>query len=163
MSCEQAFRRSFPYCPIRWRSGRPKAGIQEAGKAAKATARTIPRPENARTGNSRLGGGHPWHPDADWPGLRRRNLPDSQERRLSNLGEAGARGSSRPLYHCGDLELPHLPDHLYFTKMPTTGRQNGRSNVEGRAPRWMRFPPSAYTACGEIGCVGHHVEIASLG
>lgn len=45
-------------------------------------------------------------------------------------------------------------DHLAGT--------NGRIKVEGWVPRWMAFPPSAYTARGGIGTVNRHERIADL-
>ncbi|HYC94762.1 MAG TPA: chromosome partitioning protein ParB, partial [Sphingomicrobium sp.] len=39
---------------------------------------------------------------------------------------------------------------------------NGRSKVEGWVPRWMAFPPSAYTKRGGVGTVQRAIQIASL-
>ena len=39
---------------------------------------------------------------------------------------------------------------------------NGRIKVEGWVPRWMAFPPSAYTARGGVGTVNRHERIAEL-
>lgn len=47
-----------------------------------------------------------------------------------------------------------VQDHLAGT--------NGRTKVEGWVPRWMAFPPSAYTARGGVGTVNRHERIADL-
>ncbi|QNA84464.1 ParB/RepB/Spo0J family partition protein [Sphingomonas sp. So64.6b] len=39
---------------------------------------------------------------------------------------------------------------------------NGRTKVEGWVPRWMRFPPSAYTPRGGAGAVDRSVAVAPL-
>lgn len=39
---------------------------------------------------------------------------------------------------------------------------NGREKVEGWVPRWMAFPPSAYTARGGVATVERHARIADL-
>lgn len=36
---------------------------------------------------------------------------------------------------------------------------NGRAKVEGWVPKWMAFPPSAYTARGGIGTVAAHAKV----
>lgn len=36
---------------------------------------------------------------------------------------------------------------------------NGRSKVEGWVPKWMAFPPSAYTARGGVGTVAAHTRV----
>lgn len=36
---------------------------------------------------------------------------------------------------------------------------NGRSKVEGWVPKWMTFPPSAYTARGGVGTVAAHARV----
>jgi len=36
---------------------------------------------------------------------------------------------------------------------------NGRAKVEGWVPKWMAFPPSAYTARGGIGSVAAHAKV----
>ena len=40
--------------------------------------------------------------------------------------------------------------------------ENGRAKVEGWVPRWMRFPPSAYTARGGVGSVERAAGLADL-
>lgn len=40
--------------------------------------------------------------------------------------------------------------------------ENGRTKVEGWVPRWMAFPPSAYTGRGGVGTVRVHEEVAPL-
>ena len=40
--------------------------------------------------------------------------------------------------------------------------ENGRTKVEGWVPRWMAFPPSAYTGRGGVGPVRMHAEVAQL-
>ena len=40
--------------------------------------------------------------------------------------------------------------------------ENGRERVHGWVPRFMRFPPSAYTARGGVGTVRQFAEIAPL-
>ena len=37
--------------------------------------------------------------------------------------------------------------------------ENGRAKVEGWVPRWMAFPPSAYTARGGVGTVAAHAKV----
>jgi ParB family chromosome partitioning protein len=37
--------------------------------------------------------------------------------------------------------------------------ENGRAKVEGWVPRWMAFPPSAYTARGGVGTVAAHARV----
>ncbi|KTE03470.1 chromosome partitioning protein ParB [Sphingopyxis sp. H038] len=44
-----------------------------------------------------------------------------------------------------------IRDHLDGT--------NGRTKVEGWVPRWMAFPPAAYTARGRVGTVTAHGEL----
>lgn len=39
---------------------------------------------------------------------------------------------------------------------------NGRAEVEGWVPRWMAFPPAAYTERGGVRSVARHAEIAEL-
>jgi len=39
---------------------------------------------------------------------------------------------------------------------------NGRTQVEGWVPRWMRFPASGYTPRGGVGAVNRSVAVASL-
>lgn len=39
--------------------------------------------------------------------------------------------------------------------------ENGRSKVEKWVPRWMVFPPSAYTARGGVGTVAAHAKAAA--
>ncbi|RJF93327.1 ParB/RepB/Spo0J family partition protein [Sphingomonas cavernae] len=46
-----------------------------------------------------------------------------------------------------------IRDHLDGT--------NGRTKVEGWVPKWMTFPPAAYTARGGVGTVAAHGEIAA--
>lgn len=36
---------------------------------------------------------------------------------------------------------------------------NGRAKVEGWVPKWMAFPPSAYTARGGVGSVAAHARV----
>ena len=36
---------------------------------------------------------------------------------------------------------------------------NGRAKVEGWVPKWMAFPPSAYTARGGVGTVAAHARV----
>jgi ParB family chromosome partitioning protein len=38
---------------------------------------------------------------------------------------------------------------------------DGRAKVEGWVPRWMQFPPSAYTARGGVGTVAAHAKVAA--
>jgi ParB family transcriptional regulator, chromosome partitioning protein len=38
---------------------------------------------------------------------------------------------------------------------------NGRAKVDGWVPRWMAFPPSAYTARGGVGTVAAHAKAAA--
>lgn len=40
--------------------------------------------------------------------------------------------------------------------------ENGRAKVEGWVPRWMRFPPAAYTDRGGVGMVSRSNQLASL-
>lgn len=40
--------------------------------------------------------------------------------------------------------------------------QNGRAKVEGWLPRWMTFPPSAYTDRGGVGTVSRAAQVAGL-
>lgn len=40
--------------------------------------------------------------------------------------------------------------------------QNGREKVERYVPRWMAFPPSAYTERGGVGTVARAAEVAAL-
>jgi len=35
----------------------------------------------------------------------------------------------------------------------------GRAKVDGWVPRWMQFPPSAYTARGGVGTVAAHAKV----
>ncbi|WP_321164064.1 hypothetical protein [Sphingopyxis fribergensis] len=42
-------------------------------------------------------------------------------------------------------------DHLHGT--------NGRTKVEGWVPKWIAFPPAAYTARGGVGTVTAHGEL----
>jgi ParB family chromosome partitioning protein len=39
---------------------------------------------------------------------------------------------------------------------------NGRAKVEGWVPRWMQFPPSAYTTRGGVGSVNRAGEADAL-
>ncbi|WP_447753346.1 ParB/RepB/Spo0J family partition protein [Sphingopyxis fribergensis] len=45
-----------------------------------------------------------------------------------------------------------IRDHLDGT--------NGRTKVDGWVPKWMAFPPAAYTARGGVGSVARHAELA---
>ena len=36
---------------------------------------------------------------------------------------------------------------------------DGRTKVERWAPRWMRFPPSAYTGRGGVGTIAAHAKV----
>jgi ParB family chromosome partitioning protein len=36
---------------------------------------------------------------------------------------------------------------------------NGRPKVEGWVPKWMAFPPAAYTARGGVGTVAAHAKV----
>lgn len=47
-----------------------------------------------------------------------------------------------------------IRDHLDGT--------NGRTAVSGWVPRWMRFPPSAYTERGGVGSVAAHARVTAL-
>jgi ParB family chromosome partitioning protein len=40
--------------------------------------------------------------------------------------------------------------------------ENGRAEVEGWVPRWMRFPPDAYTDRGGVGTVNRAAQLAEL-
>ena len=41
--------------------------------------------------------------------------------------------------------------------------EGGRAKVEGWVPRWMAFPPSAYTARGGVGAVmAHYTRVQGL-
>jgi ParB family chromosome partitioning protein len=40
--------------------------------------------------------------------------------------------------------------------------ENGRAKVEGWVPRWMMFPPAAYTARGGVGTVSRAEQLAGL-
>ena len=40
--------------------------------------------------------------------------------------------------------------------------ENGRAKVEGWVPRWMAFPPAAYTERGGVGTVGRAAQIAGI-
>lgn len=40
--------------------------------------------------------------------------------------------------------------------------ENGRSKVEGWVPRWMAFPPAAYTERGGVGTVNRAEQVAAL-
>jgi ParB family chromosome partitioning protein len=40
--------------------------------------------------------------------------------------------------------------------------ENGRAKVENWVPRWMRFPPAAYTARGGVGTVSRAEQVAEL-
>lgn len=46
-----------------------------------------------------------------------------------------------------------IADHL--------GGAEGRDKVEGWVPRWMQFPPSAYTERGGVGTVAAHAEVVA--
>lgn len=41
------------------------------------------------------------------------------------------------------------------------GGANGRAKVEGWVPKWMAFPPAAYTARGGVGTVIAHAEVVA--
>jgi ParB family chromosome partitioning protein len=40
--------------------------------------------------------------------------------------------------------------------------RNGRTKVDGWVPRWMAFPPSAYTARGGVATVQRHAQLTAL-
>jgi ParB family chromosome partitioning protein len=44
-----------------------------------------------------------------------------------------------------------VADHL--------GGENGRARIEHWVPRWMAFPPAAYTARGGVGTVAAHAKV----
>ena len=46
-----------------------------------------------------------------------------------------------------------IADHL--------GGAEGRAKVERWVPRWMQFPPSAYTARGGVGTVAAHAKVVA--
>ncbi|WP_380879423.1 chromosome partitioning protein ParB [Sphingomonas sp. DBB INV C78] len=54
----------------------------------------------------------------------------------------------------GKLIKSVITDHL--------NGENGRNRVEKWVPRWMAFPPSAYTPRGGVGTVASHATIADL-
>jgi len=53
----------------------------------------------------------------------------------------------------GSVQKAIIRDHLDGT--------NGRPKVEGWVPRWMTFPPAAYTGRGGVGTVSEHRKLAS--
>jgi ParB family chromosome partitioning protein len=40
--------------------------------------------------------------------------------------------------------------------------ENGRAKVEGWVPKWMAFPPAAYTERGGVGTVSRAARVANL-
>jgi ParB family chromosome partitioning protein len=40
--------------------------------------------------------------------------------------------------------------------------ENGRAKVDGWVPKWMAFPPAAYTGRGGVGTVGRAAQLAEL-
>ncbi|BBE33049.1 ParB/RepB/Spo0J family partition protein [Sphingosinicella microcystinivorans] len=84
--------------------------------------------------------------DAFFEGLRDREVLTALVAEVGGAEVAAANAKEK-----GATLKAIIRDHLDGT--------NGRTKVEGWVPRWMAFPPAAYTARGGVGTVTAHGEL----
>ena len=85
--------------------------------------------------------------DAFFEGLRDREVLTALVAEVGGAEVAAANAKEK-----GATLKAIVRDHLDGT--------NGRTKVEGWVPKWMAFPPAAYTARGRVGTVTAHGELA---